>query len=270
MYTDKTEMIVYTLLFTLVGKKPEDTHYVEMFYIWLTYLLKNGGLTADDRIIIFIDNETLNFLNCQPLAAYLKGKASSPLDFIIVKQPETISEGMVIRYTSILNKNEPTTFLYLDLDVLVIKSLQGDIPKLSPNQLYVMPEGKMVHGLYAGSLVKMDLLPDMCGFSSGTFAFCYGDAILEFFKRVTEDCLEIKAEPRYTVDQPFFNKWIYEIYTKQVLAVDIQLLRYNMIEQNALNGFKPETVLVNYAGYPGVGNFHYQKMLNAMCIEFLR
>ena len=240
-----------------------------MFYVWLTYLLKNGGLTSEDKVVVFIDSETLEFLNTQPLTSYMKGRSKAPIGFIIVKQPETISEGMVIRYTYVLNDTEKNTCLYLDLDVVVLKSLQHDIPKLQPDQLYIMPEGKMEHGLYAGSLVNMEALPNMCGFSSGTFAFCYGEAILEFFKRVTEGCLELKDDPRYTVDQPFFNKWVYEIYTKRVLPVDIQLLRYSMIEQNSLNSFKEETVLVNYAGYPGDGSFHYQKMMNAMCIEFL-
>ena len=263
-------MIVYTLLFTLVGKKPEDNRYVEMFIIWLTFLVKNGGLTSQDKITIIVDTETLKYIKSQVLPDYLKQISACDIEYIEVEQPTNISEGMVARYNSVFNNTNGQTILYLDLDVLVVKSLQNDIPRLNPNQLMVMPEGKMAHGLYAGGLVTYEKIPNICGFASSSFAFCYGDGIQNFFANITKECLEVQDTPRYTIDQPFFNKWIYLILTEQVLPVDIQLLRYNMIEQNVMNMFQDSTVLVNYAGFVGDGSFHYQKMLNVLCLEFLK
>ena len=176
---------------------------------------------------------------------------------------------MVSRYM-FPSADDGETLLYLDLDVLVVNSLQNDIPKLSPNTVCLMPEGKMRHPLYACELIDSDDLPNMCGFSSGTFAFCYGDQTREFFNKVIIECLQVKDKPRYTIDQPFFNKWVFLIFTKQVLKVDIKLFRDTMIEQQNQDVFKDTTVLVNYAGDPGVGESHYQKMLSVICFGYVR
>ena len=263
-------MIVYTLLFTLVGKNPGENNYIQMFDIWLCYLLKNGGLTQEDKISIIVDPESMKYIQTQILPNYLKHISPCEIEYIEFEQPKNLSEGIVARYNSLPSNHEGKTLLFLDLDVLVVKSLQHDIPNIQPNKLLVMPEGKMAHGLYAGGLVTYEKIPDVCGFAASTFAYCYGEGIAEFFKKITDECLENKNAPRYTIDQPYYNKWIYLILTEQVLPVEIILLRYNMIEQNALNYFQDTTVLVNYAGTPGEGAVHYQKMLNALCLEFLK
>jgi len=262
-------MIIYTLLFTLVGKKPEDNRYIQMFNIWICYLIKNGGLTSHDKISIIIDPETLKYIHSDPFTNYLSNVAACKIEFIEFEQPNNLSEGIVARYNSLPKDHEGKTVVFLDLDVLVIKSLKEDIPKLRPNQIMVMPEGKMAHGLYAGGLVNYEKIPNVCGFAASTFAYSYGEGIERFFKNITEETLANKETPKYTIDQPYYNKWIYLILSEQALPVEVCLLRYNMIEQNALNGFQESTVLVNYAGTPGEGTFHYQKMLYAFCIDFL-
>ena len=261
-------MLVYTLLFTLAGKNPNENRYIEMFYIWLTYLLKNGGLGPNDSIAVLIDTQTLEIIKNVPLLIHLKNTAKCNISFILFEQPATISEGMVVRYM-FPSKDNGETLVYLDLDVLVVNSLQNDIPKLAPNSLCLMPEGKMRHPLYACDLTDSDEIPDMCGFSSGTFAFSHGDQTLGFFRRVINDCLEVKENPRYTIDQPFFNKWVFIIFTKRVLNLSIHLLRSDMVEQQNQHDFKDTTVLVNYAGDPGVGTSHYQKMLSVICFSYL-
>jgi len=263
-------MIVYTLLFTLVGKKTEENLYIQMFDIWLCYLIKNGGLTPEDKISVVIDSETLKYIQSQVLPNYLKYVSPCPIEYVEFEQPKNLSEGIIARYNSLPRDHEGKTLLFLDLDVLVIKSLQNDIPRLLPNQLMIMPEGKMAHGLYAGGLVNYDKIPNICGFAASTFAYSYGEGIEKFFKKVTEECLENKNTPNYTIDQPYYNKWIYLMLTEQVFPVEIHLLRYTMIEQNKMNMFEDSTVLVNYAGTPGEGIFHYQKMLNAICLEYLK
>jgi len=260
-------MIVYTILFTLPGKKPEENRYVELFKIWLTYLLRNGGLTENDAVVIIVDRETLGHLETQILPSYFRQHSSIHFHCIPVPQPATLTEGMLLRYTA-LPGNDSDTLLYLDLDILVMRSLKHDIPLLHNNQIMLMPEGKMAHPLYACNLIEEKELKNMCGFSSGSFAFCNGEGIQEFFKRICQECLEIKDNPRYTVDQPFFNKWIYLTITTNAFPIHIMLMRYNMIEQNVYK-IRDETVLVNYAGDPGVDSSHYQKILTMLCIDFL-
>ena len=200
---------------------------------------------------------------------YLNHVAPCKIEFVEFEQPNNLSEGIIARYNSLPKDYGDNTLVFLDLDVLVVKSLQADIPKLRPNQLMVMPEGKMAHGLYAGGLVNYEKIPNVCGFAASTFAYSYGEGIEKLFKNITEETLANKETPRYTIDQPYYNKWIYLILSEQALPVEVYLLRYNMIEQNALNNFQDSTVLVNYAGTPGEGTFHYQKMLYAFCIDFL-
>ena len=259
-------MIVYTVLFTLPNKKPEENRYVELFKIWFTFLLKNGGLKESDKIVIIVDTETLHHLQTQIIPSFYRKLSNIHFHCIPVPQPQNLTEGMLLRYTNMAG-NYGDTLLYLDLDILVVKSLQYDIPLLHPNQLMVMPEGKMAHPLYAANLVNADEIRDMCGFSSGSFAFCYGEGIQEFFNKIKQEALEIKDNPRYTVDQPFFNKWLFLTINTSALPIHIMLMRYNMIEQNVYE-VKEETVLINYAGDPGVDSSHYQKVLTMLCIEY--
>ena len=259
-------MIIYTILFTLPNKKPEENRYVELFKMWLTFILRNGGLTDSDAIVIIVDIETLKHLETQVLPMFYRTASNIHFRCIPVPQPKTLTEGMLLRYTNIAG-NDGDTLLYLDLDILVVSSLKHDIPLLHPDQLIVMPEGKMVHALYACNLVNADEVNDMCGFSSGSFGFCYGQGIQAFFDNIRQDALLIKDSPRYTVDQPFFNKWLASCITANALPIHIMLMRTSMIEQNVYKAAEG-TVLINYAGDPGVDSSHYQKVFTMLCIEY--
>ena len=112
-------MIVYTVLFTLVGKDPAENRYVEMFYVWITHLIKNSGLNEKDKICILIDKPTLDFMNNEIHLGYILKKCMVATEFWFVPQPLTISQGMALRYSidefpGICSECS----LYIDIDVL--------------------------------------------------------------------------------------------------------------------------------------------------------
>ena len=92
-------MIVYTVLFTLVGKDPAENRYVEMFYIWLTHLLKNGGLGPSDKICIILDKPTIDFINSEFILKHILNLSRVTIEFWLILQPRTLSDGMVHKYS---------------------------------------------------------------------------------------------------------------------------------------------------------------------------
>jgi hypothetical protein len=253
-------MIVYTLLFTLSGKNPCDNQYIQMFQIWLSYIIKYACLDKSDKIYVLIDTVTSNYIDTNIQIDILK-KTTCPITFIQIQQPTSISEGMVKKYIHFEDKD---TFLYLDLDVLVIKSLK-EIPSLQSNQLLVVPEGIINHGLYAGHLLPESIEP-ICGFTAGLFGYYPGEEITKFFESIRSECLNYK-EVLYTVDQPFFNKWLYLTITQSALKITLILMK-DKVTNNSTEE-EPGVVFLNYPGQPGDGQLHYTKMMNKMCLDFI-
>jgi hypothetical protein len=158
--------------------------------------------------------------------------------------------------------------MFLDLDVLVLRPLRVLIAPLEPNTLACMPEGRMADGLYGGCTVDEEIV-DSCGFSAGIFAYCAGPGVRDLFNRVTAECMAKAAEPYYTIDQPFFNKWVYKTITKQAIDMRVELLDDAHFINNVFN-YDSNTILMNYAGEPGNDSIHYKKMLSLLCIDFMR
>ncbi len=256
-------MIVYTLLFTLVGKLPKENRYIDMFYIWLSFLLKNGGLTKDDRINVLVDQPTIDYFNEDGIFSHLLGIVHCPINFILINQPNNLSEGITSRYTT---KYIDTTALFLDLDILVMNPIRPSIPDLEPDEIAVIPEGQMEHGLYCGDLLPVEITQEMCGFTAGCFAFNPGTRIEEFFAIVSKECLDMAATPKYTIDQPFFNKWICLMIRRDVLPIKVRILDDSIIDNNSYQ--KTSATFMNYAGDPGVDISHFKKLLTIISILY--
>jgi hypothetical protein len=253
-------MIVYTILFTLSGKKPCDNQYIQMFQIWLSYIIKYACLDESDKIYVLLDKVTTDYINTS-IEIDILNKTTCPIKFIQIQQPTSISEGMVKKYVHFEDKD---TFLYLDLDVLVIKSLK-EIPTLKSNEILLVPEGIINHGLYAGHVLSEPIDP-ICGFTAGLFGYYPGEEITKFFQSISTECLDSK-KVLYTVDQPFFNKWLYLTITQSALKLNILLMK-DKVANNPTEE-EPGVVFLNYAGEPGDGQLHYTKMMNKMCLDFI-
>jgi hypothetical protein len=102
--------------------------------------------------------------------------------------------------------------------------------------------------------------------SAGIFGFYPGEEIYKFFQLIRRECLDSK-EVHYTVDQPFFNKWLYLTITKSILKMKLISMK-NMVTHNSIEE-NPGVIFINYAGQPGDGQLHYTKMMNKICLDFI-
>ena len=259
-------MIVYTVLFTLVGKDPADNRYVEMFYIWLTHLLKNGGLVEGDKICVLIDSPTIDFINADANIGFILNTCRLPIEFWLVNQPSTPSEGMVQKY----NIEEVPAIvsdcsLYLDLDI-VVKAPLTPVRNLIPDTIAVVNEGNIYSDDYGGKVLPKEPGKEgYPGFSAALFAFSAGETVREFMRRVKGDCLA-QDPPFYTVEQPFFNKYMYEIFINKERP--FYIIPKKIVSNNDMTP-SDSVVFVNYCGDPGNGPRHIVKMIVGMCLGLL-
>ena len=259
-------MIVYTVLFTLVGKDPADNRYVEMFYIWLTHLLKNGGLVEGDKICVLIDSPTIDFINADGNIGFILNTCRVSIEFWLVRQPSTPSEGMVQKYNI---EDVPAIVsdcsLYLDLDI-VVKAPLTPVRQLIPDTIAVVKEGNIYSDDYAGKVLPREPGKEgYPGFSAALFAFSVGETVREFMRSVKGDCLA-QDPPFYTVEQPFFNKYMYEMFINKERPFFI--IPEKIVSNNDMTP-SDSVVFVNYCGDPGNGPRHLVKMIVGMCIGVL-
>ena len=259
-------MIVYTVLFTLVGKDPAENRYVEMFYIWLTHLLKHGGLDTGDKICVLIDKPTIDFLNADFNIGFILSMCRVPMEFWIINQPNTPSEGMVQKYNI---EDVPAIVsdcsLYLDLDI-IIKAPLTPVRELIPDTLAVVVEGKIYNDDYGGKVIPREPgKEEYPGFSAAIFVFSVGETVREFMRCVKGGCLA-QHPPFYTVEQPFFNKYIYELFIDKQQPFFIIPKKY--VSNNDMTP-SDSVVFVNYCGDPGNGPRHVVKMILSMCMGLL-
>lgn len=256
-------MIIYTLLFTLVGKDPAENRYIEMFYIWLSYVFRYAGLGPGDKVCILLDEKTLAQMNNDPFLGTLLGKSTGiGTEYYIIDQPRTLSEGIAERYNEkYINLFQGFT-IFTDLDVLIIKSLKN-IEPVPFDTIRVVAEGNIYNPDYGGHVLERN--PEYEGFPGLTgaiFAFICGPRIAQMFNNIREACLK-QDPPYYTIDQPFFNKFIYESVFRNdhiVAAFSQELVKNNDLYPTE------SVVFVNFCGGPGEGTRHHQKMLVMLCM----
>jgi len=257
-------MLVYTLLFTLAHKNPSENKYVDMLLIWLTYLLKYGGLDKSDSIAVLADTRTFTYIQEIESLSLLVDTSPCSVEFICIEPPLTLSEGMVQRYRAF---QKHTTYLYLDLDILTCKAMKDSIPTLELKHLLVMPEGRLEDNNYAGLVLKGDI-PSVCGFTSGWFAFTPCQEIQNLFEHIRSECIAQSHTPFYTVDQPFFNKWVWRSLSEVSSGITVLLMNDDIMENNSFQP-QPSTVFMNYCGEPGKGETHATKMVGLLCLQML-
>jgi len=55
-------IILYTNLFTLYGCNEKTNKYIDMYYVWLLYIIKYAKLNDSDYCITLIDNVTFSYI----------------------------------------------------------------------------------------------------------------------------------------------------------------------------------------------------------------
>jgi FkbM family methyltransferase len=261
-------MLVYTLLFTLVNRDPCKNKYIEMFFIWLTFLARNGGLTKGDTVMVLIDDKTLDRINdyYMPLGSIFDDLPFE-LTFHSIEQPVSLSDGFCERFRE-LNGIFSEFSLFLDLDILVFQSIKPleEQYKEKKNSLIVMPEGDIYTDNYGGKLIDISgvTLP---GVTAGLFGFTPGATIVAIFNKIIERTQKNKKTPFYTVDQPFFNYYYYLTASTPEAADYISFFdKYSL--GNNFYTIHNKIMFLNLCGDPGDSKLHFEKMFLKLLVEF--
>jgi hypothetical protein len=250
-----------------------ENKYIDMFYIWFTYLKKYGGLGPDDCLGLIVDENTMECINSREPFGYISLGAPFSIEVSIMPRPSCFKYGLSERY----NTHHFTQFakhdlnLYLDIDCLCIKNIHRFFSQFNTeNSFFAIAEGEMSHPNYRGELLTAEDTDGYVGFSSGWYAWTHTPGQEEFFATVLKGCREWSGDTFYTVDQPFYNRELFLYMTKQkqkdftLCALDEKIVAVNPLIYSPL----AEAHFANFPGEPGVANCHYDKMLGYMCMEF--
>ncbi len=277
-------IVLYTNIFTLENTKFSDNKYIDMFYFWLHNVVYYAELQPSDIVIVMIDNATFDYMKTNHTLSLFISKLN--INFCIYPQPKTLKEGMLNRYhiQHILNisksiENDNPYYLYLDVDVLVIKNIRkifSGIPENIPSSIFIKEESNIMDNNYLGEIISesdeliqlhKDHISKLQGVSSGIFAWTNSPNILNFFQQLLHKT-ENDHKQYYTIDQPFFNYTIINNLFKT--NKEFNFLRFNntYIAHNILGLHKDKNfVLVNLCGEPGRHDVHWNKIISQIIIQ---
>jgi hypothetical protein len=225
--------------------------------MWLSAVLKHGGLTAADVLHLKIDSDTFEYLKTQIGCNGLIKASICPIQIMLYPPPATIQEGMAMRYVKVNGMQD--VYMYCDIDILIIKPLRPLYESLPINTISVHAEGQLSDDNYGAAFTaeektKLSFLP---GFSSGKFIIHGKELYYQFVDMMA--MIYKRNHPAYfTIDQPLFNKALY------LLIKDPN--QFNMIPSTFIssNGqyFTKECILLDAMGMPGDGDMHFDKIIN--------
>lgn len=283
-----TGICLYCLVFTLDDKANK---YVDMFLIWLHFVMRYGELTEQDSILVFVDPISLSAIQQHEIFRTIlqsNNQSQPKFQFITITQPKTLMGGVMNRYhicdvlkqCNIINK----IVIYSDIDNLFVKPIKSIIPyiDLSPSvpNLVVLTEGTLTHSNYWGAVLisddiewinANDFLRTSPGFSSGLFAFSYDEdnnAIETFFNNIYNNAKLILSLPPYTLDQPFFNDALVTyMYKKKDTSIEVSKFRDGSVATNILyrlQDLPDEVSVINFCGEPGNQQMHWDKLFTQL------
>lgn len=248
------------VVYTLKDKDPKDNLYLNIFYQWLTMIVKNGGLQSDDILNISIDSITLDYFNNNStiLTNILK-KLQCPFTFYSFDPPNTPLEGMMHKYDN--SEYTQDVYIYSDIDVLVVNPLSNLVEKTEESTMYFVKGVSLDHQFYSEGFPPEFITKDLPGFNASIFLISSSELRNAFFYRINELC-DYSTQYKW-VEQPYFNRAIYEIPRDKV-SVNINLLT----EHVSFNGrlITNSTVFYDLAGETSNGLYHFIKMSDMICL----
>ena len=224
--------LFYTILFSL--DKPEKNWYFYMMMMLYKSLVKTGSIGPGDKFFVVADADTIEF-----------GKTFHSLKnvlWVAVPKPTSVKDGMLLKY--MFRPKTEDVVVYLDCDFLALKKVAFDIPA---DSIAVLPEGPPTDSNYCGD----SKLTAKFGASAGIFVYRYGlrtRALLDEVAKKTMEC----QKGFYTLDQPHFNHAL--VGKECVVGINPAVVSFNG------QGNLSAAHLLNCAGIPGDGEFHYKKM----------
>jgi hypothetical protein len=249
------------LLYTLKDKEVKDNLYLEIFYVWLGKLIQSGGLTTNDLLELVIDSRTCEYLenNNTPFPIFLD-KLPCSFTIVVVEPPSNSLEGMMNKYLKTEYNND--VFIYCDIDILISNPFHTLLEKISDKGYYFCKEGALVDENYSGSYSTEVTNRSLPGFSAGKFVIAGKDLRDLFFDLINNSC--DYSTQFYTVEQPFFNRAIYNL-PFDTLSLDIDLLT-EYVSFNGNEYDKNKTIFNDMAGDVADGKIHAIKIMAALSL----
>jgi hypothetical protein len=245
------------IVFTLEGKEVSKNKYVDIFLLWLANLIKFGELKRDDFIRCFIDDVTKKYLEDETIFFMLMQKLPCKLQILGIPRPKTALEGMMWKYYFVNYTQD--IYMYCDIDCMTIGPIHSLVGSIHDDTIAVHCEGPIEDANYGAAFSKeqLEALKGLTGFSAGKFIVRGKNTLESLFKLVNSLQLGWIGDSFYTVEQPFFNR---AIYHSNQSSINFDLLNGDTISVNGNNYKKGKTILMDFMGEPGNGDFHYKKI----------
>ena len=289
-----TPYVLYTNIYTLEGCEPKDNKYIDMYFLWLTNIIKYANLQKTDVCVTFMDEKTYTYLNVLKTE---KGKLFQTLKkqintFVIIKytSPSNHKEGMLrkyavdmmLEYTKPIQEQNPV-YMYLDVDVLIVKDIRSLIlfldtmPVTDKTTIFLRNESNPIsHPDYFGQLMTdadkqllIDRNVQLPGFSAGIFGWQNNANINQFLNHVLTLALS-DDKKLYTIEQPFFNAALFHYMFSDSTKFTFLVMSSEQISQNLIGAhLTPSNVLVNYCGEPGDQSLHWDKLYHQLLVQLL-
>jgi hypothetical protein len=253
------------VLFTLKGREVKDNKYIQIFTLWLSQLIRDGGMRSTDALYLYIDTETMKYLDSDFAFSNLIRILPCNLKIFRFEQPATLLEGMMLKY--VYNEYEQDVYMYCDIDILFVKQMNLLLETLKINTLCLHIEGNIHEKMYGEAFTPKELEnleQNNPGFSAGKFILYGKELHKEFFSQIIALKSSIQTPDFYTLDQPIFNKVIYVIDLNKIHLDVVTLCEISISTNN--NIFTSKTILLDLMGIPGDGEFHFNKVLSSYIV----
>ena len=261
--SDMKSICLSCLIYTLKDQPVKDNAYLDVFYVWLTKVIRFGGLTETDSLQINIDARTLDYLQeTESVLPVLVDKIPCPYKFIRFDPPSTHLEGMMKKYT--LTEYSADVYLYTDIDIMVVNPLSNFTEQTKDGMLYLCSEGELLHSNYSAGFPEEFEKAGLPGLSAGKFAFTSKMLRDSFFNCINSTC--DYSSKHYTVEQPFFN------IIAHLMPPDLWDFDF-MFDYVSFNGdkFDPaNTVFYDNAGCVANGFEKLRKTVSVLCSIAMR
>jgi len=230
-------MYIYTLCFS--PKDARSNYYLYCLMLMVHTMRKVGTFDpTKDKFFVLCDDATGALINQMP--------CFREVETCPVGSPKTTFDMMKYKYLfpKYIDCSDQVV-LYLDTDFLAIQRLAFDIPA---DNFLIFPEGQPTDSNYCPPGAKLSV---PFGATAGIFGYRFGPKVQETFQYILQ---RMEAEPQrfYALDQPHFN-----------MAYPHAPFKIVPVGSVSFNGHGPlqKAVLINLAGEPGDGPFHFGKML---------
>ena len=117
-------VLLYTILFTLEDKPVHKNQYIQMFLIWLSYVIKSKSLNENDTLCLIGDRYTINYLKHETPFETIAKLISCKFYLLDVEQPKTLMEGCMLKYnqlvlSDVISRINYDILIYTDIDIII-------------------------------------------------------------------------------------------------------------------------------------------------------